>query len=350
MRLGGSPPGYGQPAPVPGAYGAHNAEPFDWGGIKGICGGCACVSLNVLILFLLLGVSSVEIGQMALNYSSLKQRAEPVAYSSGRYFIGPFNHFIRFPSVVTTVQFADPDSTSDLSEMERGEDLLRSRTADGLDVSLEISFQYQLNATRLHDLYVTLDEAPHFHDVYVRIAVDRLTQLATEFTATHFFRERTKIGDAMQADLEQKFEEELFANVVSFQLRSVHLPDDFEDAIQETEVTKQDLQVALAEQNATRVEMQTELLKAQKSQMVTSNQAQARAQSTMLANTADIAQYTATQHRATDGYVEILEALDDDGAEALRYMQARVLRDHPSDKTLVGLGATSAATPLVSVK
>ena len=57
----------------------------------------------------------------------------PRGYSAGRYFLGLGHHFVRFPATVKTIQFAStPDSDAGM---------LKSRTLDGLEVELEVSFQ-----------------------------------------------------------------------------------------------------------------------------------------------------------------------------------------------------------------
>merc|ERR1719272_852067 len=137
----------------------------------------------------------------------------------------------------------------------------------------------------------------------------------------------------MEQELKQDFEKQLYATIFSFQLRAVSLPVEFEDAIQETEVMKQDLQVAKAEQNSTRVSLETELMKAKRRTKVKGNIAEAKAQATMLANKADIEQYTMTQHKTADSYAKVMKALDDKEGDVLEYMGARVLRDHPSELT-----------------
>jgi len=244
---------------------------------------------------------------------------------------------VKFPSVVKTIQFSDSGMRADLQSDEIGEGTLKSRTSDGLDVALEISFQYQLLPEHLYELYVNLDENPHFHNIFVRMAMGELTNLAVTFSATEFFTERTVISVAFYKALKKKFETELYASIFSFQLRSVHLPKAFEDAIQETEVMKQDKQVALAEQNATRIELETELMQAQRRVAVPGQAGDAAAKSTMLANTADIEQFTATLHKAADSYSEVENSLDGNPKEVLAYMEARVLRDHPSERSTVGL-------------
>merc|ERR1719346_266403 len=101
------------------------------------------------------GFSQIDVTEYALNYSLLTHKVEKKTYLPGRYWIGPFNYFIRFPSTVTTIAFADSAMQLDLGPGERGERELRSRTKDGLDVNIELSFQYQLQMEKLYDLYTT---------------------------------------------------------------------------------------------------------------------------------------------------------------------------------------------------
>jgi len=294
--------------------------------------------LGVAVLALLAvcySVGNVEITEQALNYSMLTRKAERQTYTAGRYWIGPFNYFIKFPVVLTTIQFSDAKMQTDLAQS--GEAELRSRTKDGLDVFIELSFQYQVQTSSLYDLYTNLDGYPVYHDTYVRLAIDRLTEAATQFTANEFFIDRTRIGKEMEELLRQDFERRLYSTIFSFQLRSVGLPAEFEEAIQETEVMKQDLKVAMMEQNSTRVSLQTSLMQAERRTRVMANKASGQAQSIMLANTADISQFLSTQEKSADSYSGVLKSLDSNEREMLSYMQARVLRDHPGDKTMIGL-------------
>lgn len=320
MRLGGQPP---QNAALAGIS-------------HGLGLGVAAVVGVAVVVAVLLGFASVEVTEYALNYSLVLRKAETRTYLPGRYWISPANHFIKFPATVTTIQFSDTTMQTDLSATERGESQLRSRTRDGLDVLIELSFQYQLMGDKIYELYTLLGGYPSYHDTFVRLAVDRLTETATKYSATEFFTKRTQIGRDMESLLEEDFKSELFAHVFSFQLRSVGLPKEFEEAIQETEVKKQDVSVALAEQNSTLVALETELMQAKRRVQVAVNRAGAEAASVMLANAAEIAQYNATQRRAADGFEDIEGQLGSH-AGMLEYMQARVLRDHPGQRSVVGL-------------
>jgi hypothetical protein len=69
--------------------------------------------------------------------------------------------------------------------------------------------------------------------------------------------DRGKIKDDFQMNLDKKFSEICFANIQFLQLRSVDLPTEFEESIQESEVKKQDIQKATAELNKVRIEVET---------------------------------------------------------------------------------------------
>jgi hypothetical protein len=290
-----------------------------------------------MLIVILGGIKSVEVTEYGLEVSMVTRKVNKNPYLSGRYWIGPWSYFIKFPAVVKTVQFSEARMQDDLGVDEPGEPMLRSRTSDGLDVTIELSFQYQLYMERVYDLYTTMGAGRDFHDIYVRVAIDRLTEIATEYTANEFFVDRTRIGKDMEKVLKKDFEDKLFATIFSFQLRSVGLPDEFEKAIQMTEVKKQDVQVAEAEQLSTKVALDTELMQAKRRTKVKANRAEGFAESIMLENSADITQYLATQEKAAASYKGILKELDNKENELLAYVQSRVLRDHISDKVTLGL-------------
>jgi len=304
-----------------------------------VCG----LAFLLAIVSLLFGVANIEVTEYGLNYSKVSRTVEPKTYTSGRYWIGPFNYFVRFPAVVKTIQFSDASLQYDLMSQNRPNEMLRSRTSDGLDVNIELSFQYQLLPNELFELYTKLGGAPDYHNLFVRIAVDILTETATLYSATEFFVERTKIGKKMETLLKEQFESRLYATIFSFQLRAVQLPSEFEEAIQETEVMKQDLQVAKAEQESTKVALETELMKATRRTKVRSSKASAEAQAIMLENRADIEQYTVTQHKAADSYALVSASLGGKEADVLEYIESRVIRDHPSALTAVGLATADGA-------
>jgi regulator of protease activity HflC (stomatin/prohibitin superfamily) len=105
--------------------------------------------------------------------------------------------------------------------------------------------------------------------VFSNIAVDILTEEATKYTAYNFFMDRGRIKDDFQRTLNDAFNKTCYANIQFLQLRSVDLPAPFEQAIQESEVKRQDIQKASAELNKVRIEVDTKIKSAEFQKNVT---------------------------------------------------------------------------------
>jgi hypothetical protein len=71
--------------------------------------------------------------------------------------------------------------------------------------------------------------------------------------------DRGRIKDDFQVSLDKIFSQICYANIQFLQLRSVDLPNLFEESIQLSEVKKQDIQKAQAELNKVRVEVDTRI-------------------------------------------------------------------------------------------
>lgn len=176
--------------------------------------------------------------------------------------------FIKFPRSVQTVEFSDTDAPVPSIRTPHTE----SRTSDGLEVKLEISFQYSLISEGLFNLYMNF--ALDYPYIIQNVAVDVLSDLTTNYTAYNFFMDRGRIGTEMQVvsarqALDTTLRRKVSAICEFFQLRSVDLPDDFENAIQMSEVKKQDIQKAEAERSRTQVEIKTKLMTADLNRNVT---------------------------------------------------------------------------------
>jgi regulator of protease activity HflC (stomatin/prohibitin superfamily) len=226
-----------------------------------------------------------------------------------------------FPATVTTIQFAD-DSKSDAA-------MLKSRTKDGLEVELEASLQYLIDNERLYDLYMKFGR--RYHSIFVRMATDILTTAATQYTANEFFTDRSSIGIDMTEMLEKSFQQRCFVTVPFFQLRTVILPKQFEESIQDTEVQKQDIQTATAQQQSLLVEYETKVIQAKRTVEVLDQEGQANAQAVKLANDAYCEQLNASVVVQAEAYHKMLKTTFRGDINALlRSMHIRAMRDHGS--------------------
>lgn len=291
---------------------------------------CGVVTLFFTLL-LLASFDTLEYQELGLRYSWISETIEPVTYRSGRYYLGLGNHFVKFPAMVKPIYFEDHPTQTVQGPA------VRSRTSDGLNVLLEISFQYKLIPSKVYELYTVLGD--DYEKTFVRIAIEQLTSAATFFDANSFFVNRTVIGPEMHEVLRNHFKDHVFADVPFFQLRSVHLPTAFEDAIQETQVRQQDIQIAEAEQQSKKVQFATKVIQAEQQVKVMNNQADAEAQRVLLNNKAFCKQYALTQEKQVESLKVVMKASGWSGDELLDYLAVRAIRDHPAEKMTIGVDA-----------
>jgi regulator of protease activity HflC (stomatin/prohibitin superfamily) len=277
------------------------------------------------IVVFLVSFGSLDPTELGLNYSWPSQSVEDKGYANGRYWLGLGHSFIKFPGTVQTIQFSDEDHNSQGGS-------LSSRTSDGLEVVLETSFQYQLNASSVYGLYQKY--GTDYERVFTTMAMDSITTIATEFNATAFFNDRTKIGLAMEDQLQATFGDS-YATIAYFQLRKTSLPHDFETAIQDTEVKRQDIQTAMAEKQNQEVQMQTKVLQAQQQAQEIAFNANATAQSTLAFVDAYVRQFKLSQELQAEGFKPIKDKLGED--QLLDYMRMRAIRDHPDQLSVVNI-------------
>lgn len=295
---------------------------------KWIASICGVAVLTLLVLFLF-SFDTLEFQEMGLNYSWMRESIEGKPYTSGRYYLGIGNHFIKFPRMVKSVFFVDEDIDG-----RQGPPLV-SRTRDGLTVRLEISFQYRLKYDELYQLYSTLGK--NYEEIFVRMAIEQLTTAATMHNAHFFFANRTDVGQEMHQMLDKHFKDKAFSEVPFFQLRTVHLPSQFEDAIRETQVKQQEIQIAQLEQKTNSVTFQTQVLQAQQKVHVLQNQAEAEAASITAANVAFCKQYLVTQQLQAESLMKLKQAAGWNPDQLLSYLRIRAVREHPSEKTTIRL-------------
>lgn len=192
-------------------------------------GCCGCLTLTTIIMFAM-SWSSLDFQEYGLDYNGWRQTVTTSAAGSGRYFLGVGHEFLVFPKVYQTIEYSEMADTTGPA--------VQSRTKDGVEVILSVSFQYQLLQENIHDLFQaygiemdgTVDEEEGEEEPYKRVfsyvardseytpqsppqldsqrcSLERLlcdsvlTDVSTEYNAFEFFSNRTNIGERMSSEL-----------------------------------------------------------------------------------------------------------------------------------------------------
>lgn len=297
----------------------------------------AVSALTMLVLFFL-SFDSLEYTEIGLCYRWISQTLDARSFNSGIYYLGFSNSFIKFPKMVQAIYFSD-DILSTASGWGQTASFvgpsMQSRTEDGLVVHIEVSFQYRLKPDRLYDMYSHL--GPGYEAILIRSAIEQIATTATEFEAGSFFTNRTAISLAMHREMQEHFKIHDFFEIPFFQLRTVSLPDDFEDAIRLTQVRNQEIQIAKFEQKAAEVTYETRVLQAERAVQVMTNEAQAEVAAIFAQNWAYCDQYNITQTLQMQGFNDIKWKSGWSTQQLLDFIRIRAVRDHSSEMTTIRL-------------
>ncbi len=275
------------------------------------------------IFVLVLGITSVSIlvcsfEQIDFNEYGLKQNiwtrefSEEI-YEEGLYYIDPLHTFLRFPSTWQTIEFT-PDFYSD--------DIpLSTQTKDGLEVTVDVSFQFRLRKQDLLILYSSY--GMDYKDYFIRVSRSALREVCGEFSAIEFYANRSIVNLVMKTSLNDSLAS--LIEVGEFQLRDIDLPDSFEAATEELEVARIQIQIAQYAQEATIIEAQTLIIQAQADANITIIDAQAAADALNITLTAE-------------GLLlaELAAAIGLNSTELLTYLWIQAILEHDSSYLIIG--------------
>jgi len=205
---------------------------------------CIIVPIVVLTSAILLGESfdTCEPDVYCIRFNRNTQHIDDdKVYGHGRYFVGVGQEFLSFPRTILSISFTHA-----------GTNWLVARSRDGMQLSLDASMQYRLShrGKDLIRLYSNFgrDYRPFYYDV----ARSTIRDVAARFTSFEFFTKRVEIADAMQEEIDDRFEG-MFGDLVAFQLLNLDFHQQLQDSIEETEVAFQDIEQAQFEQQVRQV-------------------------------------------------------------------------------------------------
>lgn len=259
--------------------------------------------------------------------------------------------FVEFPSTYQTMYFIRDTSGVDERDdpehpsITRGP--LRARSSDGLEMTVSISLQWQLNKESLRPLYDILGggtlEESLYRDEFVRFARAAVVESCANFAADAFFTNRTIITEDMYKYVQRAFRQPeigLDIAIQGLQLREVDLPDAYDNEIIKMQEQMQEVEVALAERDEKRIQMEKELSVAEQRVLQVVQESQGAAEKIRLENQAVVDQMLIYQQRQATANAEVLSKFVNDTRpfdRLFEMMEIRALRAHNNTKLLINL-------------
>jgi len=277
------------------------------------------------MIILLISMDSLEPLQYGITYNKITKTVGKDIFVSGRYLIGPTKAFIDYPSNLVLIEFSDNRAATN--------EALKTRTAEGLAISLYVSFQYKIVKNKIPDLYNLANI--NYQGTYVRIARDSILKVAGKYNATSYWTERLKI----QLDMKSSLNNELsaaFATCEGLQILKIELPKQYEDSIVATQVEVQKSGMRKFEQTAELIRQNISVIRSEAEQKIKVTNATGLAEAYRIKQYADATANNNTINAESAVYRLTLDKLGFNATEFPKYVFLNAL-DHKNAKLLVGL-------------
>ncbi|MHA2033311.1 MAG: SPFH domain-containing protein, partial [Candidatus Kariarchaeaceae archaeon] len=177
-----------------------------------------------------------------------------------------------------------------------------------------------------------------YEDIIVKQARDVIRDVSSGFNAITFFNNRTSIGFNMEIDLRTIISEQVFADIPSFQLRAVDLPDAFENALERAEVARQEIEIAQFEQESALIRAETAIFESEAQANITLIEAQAEADGFLILINAQAEAVNITLAAQSEAYYALSQSLNLTSSELLAFLWIQALTEIGEYGNLIIIG------------
>lgn len=190
-----------------------------------------CIGFVALLVYIAVAIEGVEPTEFAIIRNNINQSVDgDEVYGQGLHWVGLFYSLIHYPAIHKNIEFSD--------DWMAQQQALKTRTKEGLELHLHCAFQYQLKKTELPALYRMTQT--DFEPFLIRLARNAVLRVAGDYEAPQYWKDREAIGQNMRQALIDDLQK-AHTEVTGFMLLKIDLPDVYEDAIVQTEVTNQEI-------------------------------------------------------------------------------------------------------------
>jgi len=206
-----------------------------------------CIGIILTCILIPCSIQNVDYNQYAIAYNNHTCEAKMEVYDQGKYFVGLATTMFKYNRIAVTVEFTNDKRVGCL-------------TYDGIQIILDITFQYQIIKGELLDIFFDWGMEDQLSDFLKVTARDSIRDTCATKTAQNFYEERGGIEQAITAAVVRDVAL-AGAHIVirALQLKNVELPIELQTAIEEKQRSEQDIDNALNERAGALINAQTKL-------------------------------------------------------------------------------------------
>lgn len=295
----------------------------------------AMLLLLFLFVFCFAGIEATQYGLRrnaltgVVDYSSV--------YLGGRYFIGPHNNFVMFPSTIRTVAWSHGNPAVSST---RHEPPIRVRTHSGIMVDLSLAVQYQIVRDTVPQMYADYKLAVEQN--VVSMLRSGISDLVQDHPTSDFWTQRERMQRLFLEKCRRVCASPLsgmkgYVTCWNLQLHRVNIPGNVENAVIRQQVQHQNARVEHNRQVASITRARTAVRMAEIDRDIGMVQASARASAFAITQSELSAQLSAWRQaraRAITVTKEELPALSSD--QLIRFFELKAIIDSDSSSLAYG--------------
>lgn len=207
-------------------------------------GGMCCCLVICLLLFSSMFSAVILPNHVGIQYNSLTKHTDTSkTFPPGRYWQGPFNKYIMFPTTLQVVHLE-----------------MVSRTNEGFPIDLTVTVQYRLQRDKIIELYKEFNIK--YEQVFIRNIRDSMMRAISEYSAQDFYQIRKKILDEMETIARARLDT-TYAEVWSIQFDDVAQSTQFESTLLQAQMQNWYARTKMKEQEVSAVKAHTAVIRAQ---------------------------------------------------------------------------------------
>lgn len=230
------------------------------GGTKcALCTGFSVVIAIISIVLLALSIQRVEEGQQAVRLDDVSNTLHDRIYQPGLHTVQPDSTFYSWPTKFESINLN-----------------IICRSKDGIEINIQTTYQINFIGTELPESFLDLGEKGanlNYLSLHARAA---LYETCSMFNAVNFTEQRALVEFNMSQAVESIMAPE-FGNTHTtmgqFQLTNFEYPEQFQNAVNQKQQTRQQIDVKLQQREQVITEATTNQIRAQQAVTIQINDA-----------------------------------------------------------------------------
>ncbi|XP_022079259.1 uncharacterized protein LOC110973086 [Acanthaster planci] len=276
-------------------------------GVAIALGVAAFLAIGIIVL-IVVSLKTLQSDEMAVMYNTISRELYEDVKQEGLHNGPPGFQFITFPSVYRTIQYPD----------------LRCLNKDGVIISLNIAFQYQIQSRDLRQIVLQFRDHENFEKVLKSTGESAIHEACSDYNTTEFQALRQNFQNSVREALSARYQY-LSTNIDDLQVNNIARPAEYEQAVRSKEAARENIQVAESERPRLLTQAETTLKEAERSAIITLNRANSEARIARTRAEAEAKAIYNQYETEAQTYVQIMQEQDLDTSGFLAYMGVRTI-------------------------